>query len=123
MNEREWLAYHFQRTKPWIEAALARDVGTHNIEDVWAALETGHAQLWPTQNAVCVTTIENYPRAKALRGWLAGGNLHEIVETEPVIRAWAKRMGCDLMLIGGRRGWLKAFEGYEEAHTVMARKL
>lgn len=122
-DERAWLKAQFERCAPWLQDALDRDAGTHALEDVWDLIERGIAQLWPTPNGVMVTTVEAYPKAKALRGWLAGGNLDDIRKSEPVIRAWAEREGCDLVLIGGRRGWLKAFEGYSELCTVMVRKI
>lgn len=122
-DELAWLAHEFERTRHWIEAALDHDIGTHDIDDVWNAIEAGAAQLWPTPNAVMVTAIEEYPRKKMLRGWLAGGSLREIINAEPDIRAWAERQGCNLVLIAGRRGWARVFPGYREVHTTIVRSL
>lgn len=118
-----WVRGEFNRCRPFIEAALDRDIGTHTADDVLELLETGPVQLWPTPNAAMVTVVETYPQKKMLRGWLSGGNLEEIQAMEPRIRAWAKRQGCDVIVIGGRKGWLRAFEGYREASTVMVREI
>lgn len=122
-DERAWLRTQFERCAPWLQDALDRDAGTHDLDDVWDLIACGSAQLWPTPNGVMVTIIEPYPKATALRGWLAGGNLDDIRKSEPVIRDWAKGAGCDLVVIGGRRGWLRAFEGYRELCTVMVKRL
>lgn len=118
-----WISIEFDRVAPFLQGALDRDLGTHSLEDVRDLLLTGPVQLWTTPNAAMVTVVETYPRKKMLRGWLSGGKLEEIVEQEPKIRAWAERQGCDLIVIGGRAGWLRAFDGYERASTVIVRHL
>lgn len=122
-EEMGWLASEFCRCRPWLQAALDRDIGTHTLDDVWQLLVTGPVQLWPTPNAAMVTMIEQYPRRKLLRGWLSGGDLEEIQAHEPVIRAFAEREGCDGVMISGRRGWAKAFDGYREVASMMVRDL
>lgn len=125
MNARDtaWLATEFLRCGPWIQAALDEDLATHTLDDVWDLIVSGPVQLWPTPNAVMVTVLEAFPRKKLLRGWLAGGKLSEIQEHEPRIRAWAEKQGCDHIVIGGRFGWLRAFDGYRRVSTAMARDL
>lgn len=118
-----WLWQQFERNRDLIQEVIDRGIGTHDIDDVWKEIESGNAQLWPTANSIMITNIETYPRAKVLRGWLAAGDLKEIVSTEEVIRNWAKKQGCDLVIIGGRRGWLRAFPGYKETHTLMSRRI
>ena len=119
-----WLREQFERCREWIQDALDRDmIGTHNIDDIFDGIVSGQAQLWPCANAALVTDIEEYPRCKILRGWLAGGKLEEIVATEPVIREWAKAQGCNRVIIAGRRGWVRVFDGYHETHTVVARSI
>lgn len=122
-EQAQWIAAEFIRCKTWLQAALDRDIGTHSIDDVWHLLLTGPVQIWPTPNAVMLTVLEAFPQKKMLRGWLSGGKLEEIQAMEPRIRAWAKSQGCDVIVIGGRRGWLRAFDGYEESSTVMVRHL
>lgn len=122
-QELEWLWSEFSRTKHWIQAALDRDLGTHDIDDVWDAIEAGRAQLWPTPNAVMVTRIDTYPKARVLFGWLAGGALEEIVSSEKNIRDFATKNGCTIVVIGGRLGWVRVFPGYELAYHVIIKRL
>lgn len=121
--DRAFIIEHFERCRPFIQAALDRDLGTHTADDVLELLLTGPVQIWPTANAVMITVVETYPRKKLLRGWLSGGALSEIQKSEPAIRAWAEKQGCDLIIIAGRKGWLRAFEGYDEVVTVIAREI
>lgn len=126
MTEAEiaWARGEFLRCKPWIKAALARDaIGTHDADDVWTLIEAGHAQIWPTPHAVMVTKIDRFPKATVLQWWLAGGNLNEILASEPRIRAWAKAQGCTFAAIAGRRGWARKLKDYRAAFTVMVRDM
>lgn len=118
-----WLSTEFVRCRPWIQAALDKDLGTHAADDVWDLLVSGPVQLWTTPNAAMVTVVETFPRKKVLRGWLSGGKLEEIQAHEPIIRAFAEREGCDLILIGGRAGWLRAFDGYQKSSISIVRHL
>lgn len=117
------LRREFVRCRQWIQDALDRDVGTHDIDDVWAAIECEAAQLWPYTNSAIVTTVETYPQCKVLRFWLAGGDLDELLAGEVEISAWAEQQGCALNSFGGRRGWVRTLPGYSEAYTVVVKRL
>lgn len=97
---------------------------THTKEQIADLIRDGRAQLWPTKNAAMLTSVEVYPSGlKELRGWLAGGELSEIKEWTPIIEAWAKENECRRVLISGRRGWLKAFDGYYDAGAILAKDI
>ncbi|MGU3536809.1 hypothetical protein [Methylobacterium sp. A54F] len=115
-----WLYAHCQ---PYLQAALDRDIGTHDLDDVWAMIRAGTAQLWVTPNSATVSVMETFPRKRMLMVWLSGGRLEEILQVEADIRTWAKAQSCDLVCVTGRRGWLRALTGYREASTAMVRAL
>lgn len=97
---------------------------THTKDQIAEMCREGRAQLWPMPNAAMLTSIEVYPTGlKELRGWLAGGDLSEIKEWVPVVQAWAQEHGCKRVLITGRRGWLRAFDGYYDAGTILAKDI
>lgn len=120
-DERAWLRQQFDRCAPWIQAALDRDIGTHELDDVWQAIATGKAQLWARPNSAVVTALEYHPRKVVLRYWLCGGELEDCLKSEPAIENWAKSAGAKTVVIGGRRGWLKALRGYREAGAYMTK--
>jgi hypothetical protein len=118
-----WLRSEFERCTPWLQAAIDRDIGAFNIDDVWDYISTGRAQLWPSKDSAVVTAIEYFPRKTVLRYWLCGGELKDCLKLEPTIEAWAKSAGAEVCIIGGRDGWLKALSGYRKVYTSMVKEL
>jgi hypothetical protein len=124
--ELAWLRTHFERTWPFLEAALDRwPIKTHTKEHIWQAIESGAAQFWPTANSAIVTEIITHPTGvRVLHGWLAGGSLKEIIKsTVPILDHYAKEAGCDYQTVTGRRGWLRALSSFREAGTTFIRDL
>lgn len=121
-DELAWAKAEFDRCQNWLQAALDKSLGEYALEHVWEFIASGRAQIWPMPDACIVTLVEDYPTGKRfLKHWLAGGDLTEIQQAEPTIRAWAVKAKCDKIVIGGRRGWLRAFSDYREQYTVIAR--
>jgi hypothetical protein len=123
---------HFDRCRPWLEAALAHSVGGFDIAHVRAAIDAGTAQFWPTANAAAVTTIDTFPSGlKVLQFWLAGGEpgsnwgqvLAELRLTEVNVTAWARTLGCGKAVIIGRPGWQRQLDGYREAGRILVKDL
>jgi hypothetical protein len=124
VSGKAWEREQFQRCSPWIQAALDYGLGEYELEHVWALIEDGSAQIWPTPNACMITMVDTYPTGlKVLKGWLSGGDLDEILRTIPVIEAWAKKAGCTYAAIGGRKGWLRKLPDYHEKYTVIAKAI
>lgn len=124
-NDPNWASFHFERGWPWLEASLAiLPLPTHAKEHVWSEIVSGSSQIWPSPNSVCLTEIKTYPTGvKVLFGWLAGGDLNEIKVTCEACEAWARDIGCDAFAVQGRRGWVKAFQGFEDAGTTIVKDL
>jgi hypothetical protein len=122
-----WLRGEFDRCAGWIQEALDRDIGGFLLEDVWAWIADGRAQLWPLKQSAIVTTLDYYPRKVVLRYWLCGGEhnngLEECTAATDRIEQWAKRAGATDAMIGGRKGWLKVLPGFKENCTVMTKDL
>lgn len=113
-------ASEFDRCAPWIEAALERSGGTHNLDDVRALVATGEAQLWPGEASGLVTEVVTYPRKKVCNFWLAGGDLGELLRMVPVVERWAVEVGCKGMTVSGRSGWKKVLATHGYAPFVQA---
>lgn len=116
------LSDELERCRPWIEAALAEGLGTHEFDDIAAACCSGHMQLWPLANGCLVTEIKAYPRKKVLNVFLGGGDLHALVDMTDEITKWAKSKGCDIATVQGRKGWARVF-GWQHAGTTIKRDL
>lgn len=102
-----------------IEAALAYAEGTHTFDDIVCMVVTGRLMWWPLPNGFMATEVVEYPRAKHMNAFLAGGDLDEIRAMQDQLVAVAKLAGCTAITISGRRGWVKALTslGWQESHT------
>ncbi len=79
------------------------------------AILLGQMQLWPGEKSACVTELAQYPRMKALRVFLAGGELGELVNAAwPAIKSRASEWGCQRVEVTGRKGWLKMLDHTRE---------
>jgi hypothetical protein len=114
----------FEHAWPYLAAAILRYGKTHSKADVWEQIMTGKAQLHPLPKSAILTSIEKYPTGlKELRFWLAGGDLSELVQYEPVASGWGREMGCDRSSIIGRKGWIKALPEYRETGMLLVKDL
>lgn len=103
---REW-----ERCKPWIEAALGYARGTHSIGSVEAGMASGQYVFWNGNKSAGITEIHQFPHAKFLHVFLAGGDLDEIRDVLiPIWRHYARRVGCTKLTLCGRRGWERALK-------------
>lgn len=113
----------WERCSPWIEAALERASGTHDLEDVRACVGRGEATLWAGRNAAVVTERVDYPKFSTFHFWLGGGDLTEIRDVLiPRAEAHYAAQGCRYATITGRRGWARAL-GYAPIHYTCAKEL
>jgi hypothetical protein len=124
----EWLKQEFDRCKSYIQRALDQSEGGYELEHVWDLIEKGRAQLWPTPGGCMVTIVDDLPNGlRVMRGWLAGGDSLKEIQASCApngpIETWARQAGCKKVIIGGRRGWLRAFTGYRELMTVSVKEL
>lgn len=119
------MSVDLEKYRQQIEAALAYGGGTHLFEDVADMVAQGRAQVWINGDTIGVTEIIVYPRKKVLNGWLAGGNLRELMPMMPAAAEWGRAQGCEAFTIAGRPGWLKVMKrlGFEPGLTLLEAKL
>lgn len=113
----------WKRCSEFIEAALGHAHGTHTLDDVLKLIVAGEAQFWAYPDAAIVTEIIRYPQKTVLRFWLAGGNLDTLIEAEAEVIAWSKQWGCVGVEIFGRKGWVRALNGYQPTSTIMVKDI
>lgn len=124
-DELAWIRSEFERTKPWIAAALDQyPLRTHEPHHVLELLEAEACQIWPTANSVCITTVTTHPTGlKVFSVWLAGGKLSELKTLNKTLEAYALGVGCKYQTLGGRKGWLRALDGYSVAGVTLFKEL
>ena len=108
-----------------IERALEYSGGTHVYEDVLQGVVEGRMQAWVNGKSVAITEIIVYPRKKVLNGFLAAGNMREILEMVPSAAEWGRQMGCTAFTLAGRKGWQRVFgkRGWRTAFYVLETEL
>jgi len=111
------------RVWPWLWASMlegafrynGRPWPTHYRPHILGRIISGRSFFWPFPNCAFVTEFqESQTGLKSHVTWLAGGELPEIVEKTPMIEDWGRAHGCHRQVGYGRRGWLRALDGYSE---------
>lgn len=110
------------QVRGWLQPALDLH-DTHDIEDVEAAVASGHMQLWVGERGALVTEITRYPKLKTLHIFVAGGEMDQCLDFLPSLYAWADMQGCDRVTLSGRVGWKRvlADHGWKQAGITMSR--
>jgi hypothetical protein len=108
-----------------IESALAYSGGTHIFEDVVQSVLDGRMQAWVNNKSIAITEIIVYPRKKVLHGFLAAGNMRDVIAMVPSAAEWGRQMGCSAFTLAGRKGWQRVFKrhGWHTTFYVLETKL
>lgn len=117
------LRSEFDRCAKWLQDALEYNGGHQDINDVWQGLVDGSYSLIAGKQCAIVIEPSTAGRKKVMNFFLAGGDLEELQALEKTISAKCKADGFDLVLIVGRRGWVKRLDGYKETAVIMEKVL
>ena len=112
----EDLEFIWSQVAPLLEKALDE---TYSIKDILYGLANDRMQLFISWNdnkieSAVVTEIAQYPQAKILRYFLAGGtNLDNWLERiQEKIEKFAKQNKCTHLEVAGRKGWVRKLKGF-----------
>lgn len=107
-----------------IAEALAYGGNTHSVQDVMQQIVTGRAMGWWGERSVVVTQEIAYPNFRAVRIWLAAGDLDELLGMEPRIVEYARNRGAKRVEFGGGRpGWERVMRGYKRLSAVGVKEI
>lgn len=99
---------------------------SYSVQDIIDQVGEQRAELWATDNSIAVTNVMDKPNARQFHIWIAAGDLIELMnEIYPHLEQRARELGCGIMTISGRRGWIRKLKpnGFEEAATVGVKRL
>ena len=123
----EDLEFIWSQVAPLIEKALDE---TYNIKDILYGLANDRMQLFISWNdnrveSAVVTEIAQYPQAKILRYFLAGGrNLENWLERiQEKIEKFAKQNKCTHLEVAGRKGWVRKLKGYKMKAIILSKEI
>ena len=108
-----------------IREALCYGTNSHTFDYVCARVLSGSADLYEFPNSVIIMEKSVYPNHSVYHGFIAAGDLQEILDAHPLIEEEAKKRGCEYLSIAGRKGWEKPMKKYGWKHslTIMKKEL
>ena len=116
------LSWQFIRVLKYLKPAL--DIyKTHSELDLFEMIVHKSAYLVALKESAGVLEIINYPKFKACRIWLAGGNMKELLSFYPKIQLFAKENNCKRMEIVGRKGWEKVHKDHDAISVVLTKEI
>jgi len=123
----EDLEFIWSQVAPLIEKALDE---TYSIKDILYGLANDRMQLFISWNdnkieSAVITEIAQYPQAKILRYFLAGGiNLDNWLERiQEKIEKFAKQNKCTHLEVAGRKGWVRKLKGYQMKAIILSKEI
>ena len=123
----EDLEFIWSQVAPLLEKALDE---TYSIKDILYGLANDRMQLFISWNdnkieSAVVTEIAQYPQAKILRYFLAGGtNLDNWLERiQEKIEKFAKQNKCTHLEVAGRKGWARKLKGFKMKVTILSKEI
>ena len=114
----------------WIAELVNSEPYTTEM-DVLDAVVNKQAQMWiawgeNVARAVCITQLEEHPKAKCCFLWLmAGRGLNDWKHLITGIEAWAKREGCKVIRSEVRPGLKKALAefGFKSPRVILEKEI
>jgi hypothetical protein len=108
----------------FIQMAIDKGSDRFCLSDVLKLLEEKKAQLFVFRDeeilGACVTTIESSRACKWLRiMWAGGRDLDKWFHFLEPIEQWAKSIGCEKVVIIGRKGWEKKLNDYRKTSVIL----
>lgn len=98
-------------------------------EDLTHKFAEGQLQLWSiadgdTLLAICITSIEIFPRTKICNiHAICGKAMTRWIGLIAEIEIWARDNDCTQVQIFGRKGWERMLPQYDNAKVVLVKKL
>lgn len=106
-----------------VRKALQTTGGLYALTDLAhlrAAARAGHLKVWGRDDSILIGVVDEYPRKRVLRFFLAAGTLDVVLRLAEEAYVWGREHGCTDAMFIGRRGWARALadEGWEEMPKV-----
>ena len=110
--------------EPHIKKAVEKSDGTYTAEEVKYGCLSGEYILWLVRSgkAAIILMVSEYHNGKQCDILMLGGDdMNEWLDELEEIEGWAKRAGCDRMILTGRKGWQKMLPGYKTKTVTMVK--
>jgi hypothetical protein len=118
---------------PALEPHIARVCkvgGEWSVETVRKRLEAEQAQAWVyvvegVIQMVLVSEILEKDLYRACNIWLCAGSYSDQARDALLreVEDWARRLGCERVMLIGRRGWEKKMPAYRRTRVILEKRL
>lgn len=105
LERMEDLLATMRKHREQIEVALAYGHDAHTFDSVVASIIAGARDLYTLPNAVIIAEVGRYANFSVYHGFIAAGDLNEILAFDDQFIKEGRLRGCKFVSITGRRGW------------------
>ena len=97
--------------------------GYHTIEDIEERCRDGRCQSFQVGDGVIVTEMLAYPNARVMNVVMAAGDMYDVLDAQQQMIEFAKKHGCDKVIMRGRKGWRRILKSYGWDEPTIAMEL
>ncbi len=108
-----------------IEKALLYGGGSHTYDDFCKKVLFGTAHMYLYENSMIIMELDVHPQFRTYSGWIAVGDLEEILAAEEELMNAARHLECKHMTLTGRAGWEKPLkaQGWSFSLLTMGKEI
>jgi hypothetical protein len=114
------------RYKTVIERALLVAQNAHSFDHIVHGVLEGRYHFYPISDRTCIIMeVRSNGNWSAYHVFIAGGDLQEIRDAEPLIMANGAKLGCSKITASGRKGFARVSSkhGWRVAHVTIFKDL
>ena len=101
-----------------LEKSMEKGLNSLDFDLLVQNVNLGRLFVMADDNAVIIFEKKLFGDKKVINTVLCGGELSSVEKLQNQLETDAKEFGADGMMIIGRKGWEKIFEGYNSVATV-----
>lgn len=98
--------------------ALEYGNNSHSFDDIVRLVLDGSVDMYEFPNSVIIMELTHYPNFSVYHGFIAAGDLQEILDAHTMMFKEARLRGAKYLSIAGRRGWEKAMRNHGWSHKL-----
>ena len=101
-----------------LEKSMEKGLNCLDFDKLVKNIEAGNLFVMASESAVIVFEKKFFGNKRVVNTVLCGGDLNEVSSLQKELEVDAEKNGADGVMIIGRKGWGKVFDGYKDVATV-----
>lgn len=99
------------------------ETGTGLNPVAWEDVLKMKLRVFEGESSVVVARLVQMGGVRTLSIWVAAGQLNEVMDLVDQAEAYAVEQRCRQVVFVGRRGWIRAANGYSDVATIGVKEL